>query len=198
MLRTSRRRGGGWQVGLVLSAVLVAGCSGQQQSETVVVPEPAGGPDGGAPPEVPTDVGQAAVTDDEPLVEIPDGDPEAVCRAYAASDEADPVHRWIRAFPLRRGGVVLVFTGPRAEQTGIELVLEMAGVMGYDDHTCGTAVVVWIPGIECGSDTTALAERIESDTVMTLFERQCFLIDETRLRIRMQCSQGSLPTEHCP
>jgi hypothetical protein len=131
------------------------------------------------------------------LVETPLGDTAAACRACEDTAEADPLHRWIRAFPLRRGGVVMVFDGQRAEQMEIEMVLEMAGIVGYEDHACGTAVVVWVPGLDCGGDATALSGRIEDETSMTLRETQCFLLDATRMRIRQQCAQGSLPPDQC-
>ena len=180
-----------------ISSLLVLGCSSGQVGETTPNPstettgEPSGdeaAPSESAPEEPPSN--EAA-----PPEASTQG--EAACRAYENDSEVDPLRRWVPAFPLRTGGVVSVFTGPSAEQMEVELVLEMAGIVGYEDYVFGTAVVVWIPGFECEGEGAALARRIEEGTTMSHLESACFRMDEVRGRLREECESGRLAAELC-
>jgi hypothetical protein len=124
---------------------------------------------------------------------------DPICAGYE-SDELDPLRRWIGAFPIHQGGAVMVFVGARAELMDIETTLEMAAISGYEDRACGTAVVVWVPGMECQGEEAALAQRIEEGSTMTLSEADstCFRLDEVRARIREECGRGNLAADLCP
>jgi hypothetical protein len=171
---------------IVLVAVaLGAGCSGARGEPRTASDEPSGaGATAGDEGAEPAAEGEVA------YVDLP------ACQALDDSD-IDPLMRWIGAFPIGGGGAVLVFTGPTAEQMDVEAALEMAAVEGYEDVTCGTAVVVWVPGLPCGGRDAELARRVEEGTTMTHSETSCFRIDEVRTRIREECGRGTLAAEHC-
>ncbi len=176
-----------------LAALLLSGCSGSQQRAA----EPPASGSEAAPPTPETD---EVVEETEPVGSEEPGPVEnglAACRSYRGRDEADPLRRWIGAFPIHLGGAVLIFTGPQVEQMEVEAVLEMSGIAGYEDHACDDALVVWVPGFECRGEAEALAREIEGSTSMTLADSHCFRIDETRMRLREECAAGRLPERHC-
>lgn len=178
-------------------ALAASACAGRQDAETLADPEaqPGDRPEESGPPSAEPSAAEDTPSDARPGEPPTSG--EAACRAYANDSEADPLRRWVSAFPIRVGGVVMVFNGPAAEQMEVELVLEMAAVGGYEDYVCGSAVVVWVPGFECGAESTALARRIEGGTTMSHAESACFRLDEIRPRIREECGRGRLPAEVC-
>lgn len=162
-----------------------------------------GCPGRNAPPENADDVSADAEAGEAenpiPVDEVEqDEDVDPVCAAYE-SDSADPLLRWIQAFPINRGGAILVFTGAEAQQMDIEMTLEMAAIMGYEDTSCGTSVIVWIPGMECHGDEDEIVTRIQENTNMVLSEEDsiCFRLDEVRPRIREACERGSLGAAFC-
>jgi hypothetical protein len=169
----------------VACAAMGAGCSGAQGSSRTAAGEPDESPAGG----------EGAAASSEPEEEVAYVD-LPVCQALD-NDDMDPLRRWIGSYPIAQGGAVMVFTGPTAEQMDVEAALEMAAVEGYEDITCGTAVVVWVPGVTCDGRDAELARRVEEGTSMTHSETSCFRIDEVRTRIRDECANGSLPPSHC-
>lgn len=172
----------------LVAVTLGAGCSGAQ-GETRTAVDEAGGADAAD-----------AAGEGEDAAPAPDGEVAyvdlPVCQAFD-DDDLDPLMRWIGAFPISGGGAVLVFTGPTAEQMDVEAALEMAAVEGYEDVTCGTAVVVWVPGLTCEGRDAELARRVEEGTSMTHRETTCFRIDEVRTRIREECGRGTIAPRHC-
>ncbi len=174
-----------WILGAgVVFVVLVLGCSSSQDSDTQTADDMQGESD---------ELG------DEPVDESMSYLDQPACQAYENS-ELDPLQRWISVFPIERGGAVLIFTASTAEPMDVEAVLEMSAIQGYEDFGCGTAVVVWVPGLECQGEQTALATRVEEGTEMHYDEGSstCFRIDEIRLRISEECEQGNLPADRCP
>ncbi len=181
-------------VGCPLAAVLlVAGCAGRQADDTTAdrAPDPPSVPDGEA----------TIAVEEAPSEEEAPGEPltsgEAACQAYENDSDAKPLSGGIAVGARRCGGGVVVCAGAAAEQMEVELVLEMAGIGGYEDYVCGTAVVVWVPGFECGEEGVELARRIEAETTMSHLESACFRLDEVRLRIREACERGWLSEEVC-
>lgn len=166
----------------LVAVALGSGCSGAQGEARTAADE--AGESGETAAAEPAADGEVA------YVDLP------ACQALDTND-LDPLMRWIGAFPIAMGGAVLVFTGSTAEQMDVEAALEMAAVEGYEDVTCGTAVVVWVPGLTCGGRDAELARRVEEGTTMTHSETACFRIDEVRTRIREECGRGTLPAEHC-
>lgn len=175
-----------------LIAVALAGalgCSGAQQGEggstaAEVEPSESGGDDDPAADEG----SESAEAEDRP----------PACVALD-NDEVDPLHRWFGVFPIGRGGAVMTFVGPEAQQMDVEASLEIAGFAGYEDLTCGTAVIVWVPGVECHGQQQELSGQIEEISTMSYSEADssCFRIDEVRQRIREECERGTLPAVHC-
>ena len=174
-----------WRAAALAGALLLAtACGG---SRTLAA---AGGPDsrtqraaGGDPGGAPGDAG------------APTG-PPAACVAFD-SDEVDPLRRWLPAFPLARGGVVLTFTSPSADPMEAEAVLEMRGIEGYDVVGCGSGAVVWVPGVDCEGQEADLVEAIEQGSMLSHYGTACFRLDEVRPRLAEECLAGRLPAGLC-
>lgn len=169
-----------------IGALLGAGCSGSQSSSQTADDQTGGEVDSGG-----GIYGEDIVEEDRSYLDQP------ACHALDNND-MDPLQRWIRAFPIERGGAVLVFGGASADQMDVEAALEMAAIAGYEDFACGTSVVVWVPGMECQGEEAGLATRVEEGTNMTHIETSCFRIDEVRIRLQEECERGTVPAERCP
>lgn len=167
-----------------IGVLLGAACSGSQSSSQTADDQTGGEVEGGIH-------GEDIVEEDSSYLDLP------VCQALD-NNEMDPLQRWIGAFPIERSGAVLVFGGATAEQMDVEAALEMAAIAGYEDFTCGTSVVVWVPGMECQGEEAGLATRVEEGTNMTHIETTCFRIDEVRTRLQEECERGTVPAERCP
>jgi hypothetical protein len=113
----------------LVAAALGAGCSGAQGEARTAADETGETSDSAAAR------GATEASEDVAYVDLP------ACQALDDND-MDPLQRWIGVYPIASGGAVMVFTGPTAEQMDVEAALEMAAVEGYEDVTCGTAVVV--------------------------------------------------------
>jgi len=167
---------------LLTALVLLTACQGRR-SVTPTQDDAIEGPSGGA---VGDDPSEGAA------------EPEhAACTAHAEEEQPDPLIRWIPAFPLDQGGAVITFTGPEAQQMEVETAMELRGMADYQALTCGTAVILWIPGIDCDGSEASLAEEVEGQTVMFHLETSCFSVDEMSLRIPEECARGTIPAERC-
>ncbi len=189
-LRQTRTRSG--FVAATLLLILTTACSGTQSADGGTTPTGGSTDDGDELDATGSGEDGAEGSVEDTAARHP------ACIAYER-DEMDQLRRWVPVFPIRRGGAVLVFVGTEALQMDVEASLEMAGIMGYEDHVCGTAVIVWVPGMECHGDHEALATRVEEGTTMVLGEDPiCFRIDEVRLRLAEECERGTVTGDACP
>lgn len=171
---------------MLVGAVVGFGCSSSQSTSQTADDETGD--------QVVTDSGSReddVVEEDRSYLDLP------ACQSLNNSD-MDPLQRWIGAFPIERSGTVMVFGGATAQQMDVEAALEMAAIMGYEDFTCGTSVVVWIPGMECHGDEVALANQVQEGSDMDHIETECFRIDEVRIRLQEECERGTVPADRCP
>lgn len=171
---------------LIALLMIFSSCSGAQNGETQTADDGNQGENGE----------EVIESDEEIISEEGSADGHPACVAYG-NRNLDRLRRWVTAFPLRQGGTVMVFRGGNVDQMEVEVVLEMAAIVGYEDYTCGAAIVVWVPGLECHGPDAELAARIETETTMNQSELECFSIDETRMRINEECSNGNLPADVC-
>lgn len=162
-------------------ALALAGCSG--------APAPA--------PETGASSGEEVVETGEEVAEGPAAGELPACAAWN-TEEADPMRRWLPAFPIERGGIVLTFTGMSAQQMEVEAEMEMRGIVGYEAVACGSGVVLWVPGFECEGGEQALVDAVEDGTSMHHYGLDCFRLDEVRPRLAEECARGIIPEDRCP
>ncbi len=141
--------------------------------------------------------GEEVVETSEELDEGPQPGELPACAAWN-TEEADPMRRWLPAFPIERGGIVLTFTGMSAQQMEVEAAMEMRGVAGYEAVACGSGVVLWVPGFECEGDEQGLIDAVEEGTSMRHYGLDCFRLDEVRPRLAEECARGIIPRDRCP
>jgi hypothetical protein len=137
------------------------------------------------------------------VVELGEGDAQAAhaaelpaCAAWDSTD-ADPLLRWLPAFPVERGGAVITFTGMSAQQMEVEATMEMRGMVDYEAVACGSGVVLWVPGLECDGTEQSLVDAVEDDTTMRQYGLDCFRLDEVRPRLAEECALGNVPADRC-
>jgi len=169
---------------LGLAALLCSAGCGASQTDGETTP---GGGGGG---EEVVEIGEIEGGD---VAEAPTPD---ACTAWG-SDDADPMRRWLPAFPIERGGVVMTFTGTSAEQMEVEATLEMRGISGYEAVACETAVILWVPGLDCEEQAPGIADAVQEGTTMSHYGTACFLLDEVRPRLAEECERGIIPEERC-